>query len=115
MNPSNCQDLKASSCLTYGKWSRRYFGCICRQCADFAVICRLNTCPFQGSRTIRTEEAVLISLSQLSHPLAMSARSKEIQQEEKIEVQFSDESPSEESSSDGGADSGTSDEESGDE
>lgn len=59
---------------------------------------RLNTCPFQGSRTIRTEEAVLISLSQLSRALAASARVKEIN-EEKLDVEFSDGSPSEESSS----------------
>lgn len=32
----------------------------------------VNTCPSQGSRTIRSEEAVLISLGALRHPLAMS-------------------------------------------
>ena len=35
---------------------------------------RLNTCPFQGSRTVRTEEAVLISLATLGPALANSSR-----------------------------------------
>ncbi len=61
-------------------------------------VIRLNTCPFQGSRTIRTEEAVMISLAQLSSPLARSARVKEIKQEESTNIEFSDGSPSEESS-----------------
>lgn len=75
---------------------------------------RLNTCPFQGSRTIRTEEAVLISLAQLSSPLAKSARGKEIKQEEPTNIEFSDASPSEESSSseESGSEGGASDEES---
>ena len=29
-------------------------------------MCRVNVCPYQGSRTIRTEEAILISLARLS-------------------------------------------------
>jgi hypothetical protein len=75
---------------------------------------RLNTCPFQGSRTIRTEEAVLISLSQLSSPLAKSALAKEAKQEEATNIEFSDAAPSEESSSseESGDEDGTSDEES---
>lgn len=68
------------------------------------IVARLNTCPFQGSRTIRTEEAVLISLSQLSFPLAKSARVQERQQEETPDIEFSDASPSEESSDSGDSD-----------
>lgn len=34
----------------------------------------LNTCPEQGSRTIRTEEAVLISLGALQHALRCAGR-----------------------------------------
>ena len=37
------------------------------------LISRLNTCPFQGSRTIRTEEAIIISLSRLN-PFLISAQ-----------------------------------------
>jgi len=62
----------------------------------------LNTCPFQGSRTIRTEEAVMISLAQLSSPLIKSARFTEMKQPEEeviTNVEFSDDSPSDESSS----------------
>lgn len=62
----------------------------------------LNTCPYQGSRTIRTEEAVLISLSQLSAPLIKAARSSVTKKEEVAHVNFSDDSPSEESSSEEG-------------
>jgi hypothetical protein len=58
---------------------------------------RLNTCPYQGSRTIRTEEAVLISLAALSTPIAKSSRDTE-KEVIKPEVEFSDESPSDESS-----------------
>lgn len=36
---------------------------------------RVNICPFQGSRTIRTEEAVLITLSRLSPYIAKNASS----------------------------------------
>ena len=61
---------------------------------------RLNTCPFQGSRTIRTEEAVLISLAQLSQPLALSARDKETEQfKEESNTELNDDSASDESSS----------------
>jgi predicted SPOUT superfamily RNA methylase MTH1 len=67
----------------------------------------LNICPYQGSRTIRTEEAVMISLAKLSPFLIQSARDKPLEEEdssssegeEHIEqVEFSDASPSEESS-----------------
>ena len=57
---------------------------------------RLNTCPYQGSRTIRTEEAVLISLAALSTPIAKSSRDTE--KEVEPDVEFSDEAPSDESS-----------------
>jgi hypothetical protein len=60
----------------------------------------LNTCPFQGSRTIRTEEAVLISLATLSGALAKSSRDSEIVKEETVDVEFSDDGVSEESSED---------------
>lgn len=77
----------------------------------------MNTCPYQGSRTVRTEEAVLISLAQLSLPLANSAHHKQIV-EETPEVEFSDASPSDESSEGGksgseGGESGSEDGESG--
>lgn len=36
----------------------------------------VNVCPFQGSRTIRTEEAILISLAKLSPHLVASGRKK---------------------------------------
>jgi hypothetical protein len=61
----------------------------------------LNTCPYQASRTIRTEEAILISLTALSAPLTKSARDKkEDEPEQAVEVNFSDGAPSEESSGD---------------
>ncbi|KAL3921672.1 MAG: hypothetical protein SGARI_006624 [Bacillariaceae sp.] len=60
----------------------------------------LNTCPFQGSRTIRTEEAVMISLSKLSPFLTKSGRDKPVEDNnsDKSDVEFSDDSPSDESS-----------------
>jgi hypothetical protein len=67
----------------------------------------LNTCPFQGSRTIRTEEAVLISLAKLSPYLMKSARDKPIESppEEPVgDVELSDDTPSEESSEGSSAD-----------
>eukprot|EP00934_Nitzschia_sp_Nitz4_P001050 Nitzschia sp. Nitz4//scaffold128_size63911//1138//2621//NITZ4_006209-RA/size63911-snap-gene-0.55-mRNA-1//1//CDS//3329534802//1050//frame0 len=66
----------------------------------------LNTCPFQGSRTIRTEEAVMISLSQLSEPLSNASRSTEKEQVESKEDESSeeDESAEEESSEDSSSD-----------
>lgn len=76
---------------------------------------RLNTCPFQGSRTIRTEEAVLISLASLSVPLAKSSRNAElVKEEETPEIEFSDDGVSDESSSEeeGNGDKSDSDSES---
>jgi hypothetical protein len=61
----------------------------------------VNTCPFQGSRTIRTEEAVLISLAALSAPIIKASRDK-IEEKEEADVEFSDEAPSDESSESGG-------------
>jgi len=61
----------------------------------------LNTCPFQGSRTIRTEEAVMISLAKINPFLIKSAHDKALvskDQEEQGNEDFSDESPSDESS-----------------
>ena len=61
----------------------------------------LNICPFQGSRTIRTEEAVTITLARLS-PLLMASESKAVekpkQTEEMPEIHLSDDSVSDESS-----------------
>jgi predicted SPOUT superfamily RNA methylase MTH1 len=65
----------------------------------------LNTCPFQGSRTIRTEEAVMISLSKLSPFLNRSGRDKPVESHNEVEeedVEFSDDSPSDESSDEEG-------------
>ena len=60
---------------------------------------RLNTCPYQGSRTIRTEEAVLISLTALSAAISTSSRSEEaVKVEEPPIIEFSDEAPSDENS-----------------
>ena len=63
----------------------------------------LNTCPFQGSRTIRTEEAVMISLAKINPFLMRAAHDKEIfsqdqEEEHQEDNEFSDESPSDESS-----------------
>jgi hypothetical protein len=62
-------------------------------------IVRVNICPFQGSRTIRTEEAVLISLARLSPFVSANRNSKVVVEKEIMEstVEFSDESPSDES------------------
>jgi predicted SPOUT superfamily RNA methylase MTH1 len=58
----------------------------------------LNTCPFQGSRTIRTEEAVMISLAKIN-PFRIKASSDKPVEEKPVEdEEFSDESPSDESS-----------------
>uniref|UniRef100_A0A7S2JTI2 RNA methyltransferase n=1 Tax=Leptocylindrus danicus TaxID=163516 RepID=A0A7S2JTI2_9STRA len=64
----------------------------------------VNTCPFQGSRTIRTEEAVMISLARLRPFVAKNVESKDAapkqrQQKIPVEVEFSDDASSEESSS----------------
>lgn len=75
----------------------------------------VNVCPFQGSRTIRTEEAVLITLARFG-PMLFPAASASAQgkksiapQEQKktdsTPVTFTDESVSEESSSDESDDS----------
>jgi len=63
----------------------------------------LNTCPFQGSRTIRTEEAVMISLAKINPFLIKSSHDKTAEFENKDEgssqdEEFSDDSPSDESS-----------------
>lgn len=79
------------------------------QCIAFAhEYVRVNICPFQGSRTIRTEEAVLISLARLSpfvsrnsNSEVMVEKSNEEQRVESDPVEFSDESPSDESSTSG--------------
>ena len=62
----------------------------------------LNTCPFQGSRTIRTEEAVMITLATLSLPLSKSANDKPPEPAVRSHdepIEFSDDEPSDESSS----------------
>jgi|AntRauTorckE5430_2_1112549.scaffolds.fasta_scaffold35486_2 hypothetical protein len=63
----------------------------------------VNVCEFQGSRTIRTEEAVLISLARLRPFLFSKSKTDGKKKTEKIElsatVEFSDEEPSDESSS----------------
>ena len=62
----------------------------------------LNTCPFQGSRTIRTEEAVMISLAKINPFLIKSSHDKAEEFEDKgvddEDEEFSDDSPSDESS-----------------
>eukprot|EP00536_Pseudo-nitzschia_multiseries_P007486 jgi/Psemu1/256290/estExt_Genewise1Plus.C_1770039 len=63
----------------------------------------LNTCPFQGSRTIRTEEAVMISLAKINPFLIKSAHDKAAAFDNEAEgsaedEEFSDDSPSDESS-----------------
>lgn len=74
------------------------------------VLARVNTCPFQGSRTIRTEEAVLISLARFSPFLSgnfgedrldAGATSCGAVSIEANAVDFSDDEPSDESSDDG--------------
>ena len=70
----------------------------------------INVCPFQGSRTIRSEEAVLITLARLSPFLAKAAALPDPKQGGKkvtktndvspMAVKFSDEPISEESSDD---------------
>lgn len=61
----------------------------------------MNTCPYQGSRTIRTEEAVLISLATLSNALANAGLDKAKVDEEPLTVEFSDDEPSDESTENG--------------
>ena len=69
---------------------------------------RLNICPYQASRTIRTEEAVMITLARMSPHILQNAikpNDKEKKSEKKQdnvkkeeEIQFSDSEPSDESS-----------------
>ena len=67
----------------------------------------VNVCEFQGSRTIRTEEAVLISLARLrpmlfaktAAAIATDGMKKEENKELSATVEFSDDEPSDESSS----------------
>ena len=59
----------------------------------------VNTCPYQGSRTIRTEEAVLISLCRLSpHLAANNVDMARTVTKETQAIEFSDDEPSDESS-----------------
>ena len=69
---------------------------------------RVNICPYQGSRTIRTEEAVLITLSRLSPFVAKNAVSDKLEQSNNDvtkrtaaiseDIVFSDDAVSDESS-----------------
>jgi hypothetical protein len=104
---SNFPGRRVKSCLIFGKKRKSCFV----QVSVYWLVCpvsiytraltvfcfRLNTCPFQGSRTIRTEEAVLISLAALSTPIAKSSRDTE-KAVDGPDVEFSDEAPSDESS-----------------
>ena len=98
------QVRKANSYLICGKSTshrRNDFRANCWLRISNTNLCRLrrlNTCPFQGSRTIRTEEAVLISLATISPALAKSARTEKKVVDESQCINFSDESPSDESS-----------------
>jgi hypothetical protein len=61
----------------------------------------VNICPYQGSRTIRSEEAVLIGLAKFSPLLAASAsRKSDVKKPAPAPplVDFTDDEPSEESS-----------------
>ena len=62
----------------------------------------VNTCPYQGSRTIRTEEAVLISLCRLSPYIATNATTPGLLWQPTVTltsaIDFSDDDPSDESS-----------------
>ena len=72
---------------------------------------RINVCPYQGSRTIRSEEAVLITLARLRPLLFPIFTEEEKRNMEKMptietaasssvpEIDFSDENPSDESDS----------------
>jgi len=70
---------------------------------DHLATVRLNVCPFQASRTIRTEEAVLMSLARIN-PLLASNEEHAVDDPKAMpptaspKVEFSDTSPSEESS-----------------
>lgn len=64
----------------------------------------VNVCPYQGSRTVRTEEAVLISLAKFSPLLAANEETTGVgksipnQETQTPVVEFSDNPPSDESS-----------------
>jgi hypothetical protein len=61
----------------------------------------VNICPFQGNRTICSEEAVLIGLAKISPLLAASALRKSDFKKPVAappQVEFTDDEPSEESS-----------------
>jgi len=54
-------------------------------------IYRVNTCPFQGSRTIRTEEAVLLTLARMRPYVIQNSDKAAPAKTEVIEkVEFSD-------------------------
>ena len=70
--------------------------------------CRVNTCPFQGSRTIRSEEAVLISLARFRPHIFKNKEPSKVLSDDAsstnsklatVDVKFSDSEPSDESSS----------------
>ena len=77
----------------------------------------VNICPLQASRTIRSEEAVLITLAKLSSKLNASAKTRadssdkeeEEEADEVVPMKFSDNELSEESSDDEDDDSTNSD------
>ena len=76
----------------------------------------LNTCPFQGSRTIRTEEAVMISLAKINPFLIKSSLDKAAEFEDQgggdeQDEEFSDDSPSDESSDEESSEESNGDEE----
>jgi predicted SPOUT superfamily RNA methylase MTH1 len=74
----------------------------------------VNICPFQGSRTIRTEEAVMITLAKLGSMLSSNASngalntdetpsSNRRKEETNVKIDLSDDDVSEESGSEDGA------------
>jgi Putative RNA methyltransferase len=96
-----------------GVWETCYLIGFSR-CCCWSAITRVNVCPFQGSRTIRTEEAVLISLARFSPYLAASGQTNAPSKKAVISsptgkstpvVEFSDDRVSDESSDDGSLDS----------
>jgi Putative RNA methyltransferase len=124
MRPASYLDLKARTCLIYGmQCCREVFSVtvvggwkICRLIiGSFCWSVRVNVCPFQGSRTIRTEEAVLISLAKFGPYLTASGQTKSpskkvvssssAAQQIIPAIEFSDDRVSEESSDSGSSDS----------
>jgi hypothetical protein len=66
--------------------------------APFSLLfVRVNTCPYQGSRTIRTEEAVLISLASFQPFIEMNTvpADKKIPVLQATDVHFSDDASEE--------------------